>query len=85
MVQTRVYLDAVRWPFHQDSSMWMQWNYHKALATAAVMKAFREGGLNREGGKLGTIINVESVYPEVIQRKIKKRQRCMIYFTIKYF
>ena len=38
VIQTRSYLDAVRWPHHQDSAMWMQWNYYKALATAAVIK-----------------------------------------------
>lgn len=63
VVQTRVYLDGLRWPFHQDSGLWMQWNYHKALATAAVMEAYKKSGYQRQGCKFGTIINVETVYP----------------------
>ncbi len=63
VVQTRVYLDGLRWPFHQDSKVWMQWNYHKALATAAVMDAYKKSGMRRSGCKFGTIINVETVYP----------------------
>lgn len=63
VVQTRAYLDAVRWPFHQDSQMWMRWNYHKALATAAVMKAYKESGMKRPECRFGTIINVETAYP----------------------
>ncbi len=62
VVQTRVYLDGLRWPFHQDSAVWMQWNYHKALATAAVMDAYKKSGFRREDCKFGTIINVETVY-----------------------
>ena len=63
VVQTRCYLDAVRWPHHQDSGMWMQWNYHKALATAAVMDAYKRSGLKRRECKFGSIINVEMAYP----------------------
>jgi len=62
VLQTRAFLDAVRWPFHQDSGMWMQWNYNKALATAKVMEAYKKSGYKREGCKLGTIINVETAY-----------------------
>ena len=47
VIQTRSYLDAVRWPHHQDSAMWMQWNYYKALATAAVMDAYKNSGYKR--------------------------------------
>ena len=63
VVQTRVYLDGLRWPFHQDSKVWMRWNYHKALATAAVMDAYKKSGFKRPDCKFGTIINVEMVYP----------------------
>ena len=42
VVQTRVYLDAIRYPFEQNTKKWMQWNYHKALATAKVVKLFRK-------------------------------------------
>jgi beta-glucosidase len=31
VVQTRVYLDALRWPYEQNTSTWMQWNHHKIL------------------------------------------------------
>ena len=63
VVQTRVYLDAERWPFEQNSQTWMDWNYNKALATNRVMKVYKEGGYRIEGGKFGTIINVEMAYP----------------------
>ncbi|MGN0372877.1 MAG: glycoside hydrolase family 1 protein [Enterocloster sp.] len=61
--QTRAYLDALRWPFHQDSRVWMQWNYNKALATAAAAKAYKESGFKGPECKFGSIINVETVYP----------------------
>ncbi len=60
VVQTRIHLDALRYPFYQDSKAWMQWNYNKALATNMIMKIYKEGGYQ---GKFGTIINVETVYP----------------------
>ena len=63
VVQTRIHLDALRYPFYQDSQAWMQWNYNKALATNMVMKVYKEGGYRIEGGKFGTIINVETAYP----------------------
>lgn len=63
VVQTRIHLDALRYPFYQDSKAWMQWNYNKALATNKVMKVYKEGNYRKEGGKFGTIINVETVYP----------------------
>ncbi|STW46564.1 beta-glucosidase [Klebsiella pneumoniae] len=59
---TRVYLDALRWPYEQNTSTWMQWNYHKVLATASVVKRFRELGYSRDrrlhpqsGGDLPTL------------------------------
>ncbi|MEG0593064.1 MAG: glycoside hydrolase family 1 protein [Coprobacillus sp.] len=63
VVQTRIHLDALRYPFYQDSKAWMQWNYNKALATNMIMKAYKEGDFRIEGGKFGTIINVESAIP----------------------
>ena len=63
VVQTRVYLDSERWPFEQNTQTWMDWNYNKALATNRVMKVYKEGGYRIEGGKFGTIINVELAYP----------------------
>ena len=37
VVQTRIYLDALRWPFERDTDKWMAWNYNKALATNRAM------------------------------------------------
>ena len=58
--QTRVYLDALRWPYEQNTSTWMQWNHHKVLATAKVVKLFREKGYR---GSVGCILNPEVTYP----------------------
>lgn len=63
VVQTRIHLDALRYPFYQDSKAWMQWNYNKALATNMVMNIFKNAGYPAKGYKFGTIINVETVYP----------------------
>lgn len=63
VLQTRIFLDSERWPFHQDSQAWMDWNYNKALATNRAMKLFKEGGYAKDGGKFGSIINVEMAYP----------------------
>ncbi|KAA8999039.1 glycoside hydrolase family 1 protein [Affinibrenneria salicis] len=60
VVQTRVYLDALRWPYQQSTDTWMQWNHHKNLATAKVVKLFREKGYR---GTVGTILNPEVTYP----------------------
>jgi beta-glucosidase len=60
VVQTRVYLDALRWPYEQNTSTWMQWNHHKNLATAKVVKLFREKGY---AGTVGCILNPEVTYP----------------------
>lgn len=60
VVQTRVYLDALRWPYEQNTDKWMQWNHHKNLATAKVVKLFRDKGYS---GTVGTILNPEVTYP----------------------
>lgn len=60
VVQTRVYLDALRWPYEQNTHKWMQWNHHKNLATAKVVRLFREKGY---AGTVGTILNPEVTYP----------------------
>lgn len=60
VVQTRVYLDALRWPYEQNTNTWMQWNHHKNLATAKVVKLFREQSY---AGTIGTILNPEVTYP----------------------
>ncbi|QCR35139.1 glycoside hydrolase family 1 protein [Nissabacter sp. SGAir0207] len=60
VVQTRVYLDALRWPYEQNSATWMQWNHNKVLATARVVELFRRRG---QPGTLGVILNPEVTYP----------------------
>lgn len=60
VIQTRVYLDAIRWPHEQDTKKWMQWNHHKVLATAEAVEVFHEGDYS---GQIGSILNPEVVYP----------------------
>ena len=60
VVQTRVYLDALRWPYEQNTGKWMQWNHHKVLATAKVVKHFHDKGYR---GTVGCILNPEVTYP----------------------
>lgn len=60
VVQTRAYLDALRWPFEQNTKKWMQWNYNKILANAKVVKLYH--ALN-QGGKICIILNPEVTYP----------------------
>jgi len=60
VVQTRVYLDALRWPYQQSTDTWMKWNHHKNLATAKVVQLFRAKGYQ---GTVGTILNPEVTYP----------------------
>lgn len=63
VVQTRVYLDAIRWPFEQNTKKWMQWNYNKGLATAKAVKLFKEMELKEKyGAKIGVILNPEVTY-----------------------
>lgn len=63
VVQTRVHLDAIRWPFEQNTKKWMQWNYNKSLATAKVVRLFKQMQLKEKfGAKIGNIINPEVTY-----------------------
>ncbi|MED3791431.1 glycoside hydrolase family 1 protein [Niallia alba] len=62
VVQTRVYLDAIRYPFEQNTRKWMQWNYHKALATAKVVELFKQKQLHDHCAKIGVILNPEVTY-----------------------
>lgn len=78
VVQTRVYLDALRWPYEQNTSTWMQWNYHKVLATASVVKRFRELGYP---GTVGCILNPEVTYPRSRAPMTCARRRSTIYST----
>ena len=58
--QTRIYLDAVRYPHIVDPQQWMQWNYHKVLATAKTVAIYHQ---MNQGGKIGVIHNWEFAYP----------------------
>ncbi|WP_028273210.1 glycoside hydrolase family 1 protein [Atopococcus tabaci] len=60
VIQTRVYLDAIRWPHEQNTKKWMQWNHHKVLATAKVVRLFHEKEMD---GRIGIILNPEVTYP----------------------
>ena len=60
VIQTRCYLDAIRWPHEQNTKKWMLWNYHKTLASALAVNTYHEGGYN---GRIGCILNPEMVYP----------------------
>lgn len=60
VVQTRVFLDSIRWPYEQNTRKWMQWNYHKVLATAKVVSLFKSMEME---GKIGVILNPEVTYP----------------------
>ncbi|MGL5042915.1 MAG: glycoside hydrolase family 1 protein [Culicoidibacterales bacterium] len=63
VVQTRVYLDAIRYPFYQDTQIWMQWNFNKALATAKVIAVFHKGKYGaKNNAKIGTVLNPEQTY-----------------------
>lgn len=72
VVQTRVYLDAIRWPHEQNTKKWMQWNHNKVLATAKVVKAYKEGD---HEGRIGTILNPEVTYPRSSSEADKKAAR----------
>ncbi|MGM9974760.1 MAG: glycoside hydrolase family 1 protein, partial [Clostridiaceae bacterium] len=63
VIQTRVFLDSLRYPFIQDTKTAMQWNYNKILANAGAIKAFKEGGYNQGGGEIGIILNPDVCYP----------------------
>lgn len=78
VVQTRVYLDALRWPHEQNSKKWMLWNFHKTLATAKVIKLFREKGYD---GRVGCILNPEMVYP---RSSSKEDQAAAHYYDLFY-
>ncbi|MFJ5758546.1 glycoside hydrolase family 1 protein [Neobacillus sp. NPDC093182] len=63
VVQTRVYLDAIRYPFEQNTKKWMQWNFNKALATAKAVQLFKQKEYKeRYGSKIGVILNPEVTY-----------------------
>ena len=60
VIQTRVYLDAIRYPHEQDTRKWMQWNHHKVLATAKVVELYHRKNYD---GEIGVVLNPEVTYP----------------------
>ncbi|MGQ4679648.1 glycoside hydrolase family 1 protein [Paenibacillus polymyxa] len=62
VVQTRVYLDALRYPYEQNTRKWMQWNYNKTLATAKCVQLFKAKNYSQNGAKIGAILNPEVTY-----------------------
>ncbi|MGG4215019.1 glycoside hydrolase family 1 protein [Paenibacillus sp. FSL L8-0638] len=62
VVQTRVYLDALRYPYEQNTRKWMQWNYNKTLATAKCVQLFKVKNYSENGAKIGVILNPEVTY-----------------------
>lgn len=59
VVQTRVYLDAIRYPHEQNTSKWMQWNFNKVIATARAVEIYHR---NNYDGRIGAILNPEVTY-----------------------
>ncbi|OLF95807.1 glycoside hydrolase family 1 protein [Bacillus paralicheniformis] len=61
--QTRIFLDAIRYPYEQNTKKWMQWNFNKALATAKCVRLFHARKFDcLEGAKIGVILNPEVTY-----------------------
>ncbi len=60
VIQTRTYLDAIRYPHEQDTKKWMQWNYHKVLATSKVVEIYHRKNYD---GQIGIVLNPEVTYP----------------------
>lgn len=69
VVQTRCYLDSIRFPYVQNTKLWMQWNYNKVLATAKVVNLFKQ---KKYEGKIGIILNPEVTYPRSSEEHDKK-------------
>jgi beta-glucosidase/6-phospho-beta-glucosidase/beta-galactosidase len=86
VVQTRVYLDAIRYPFEQDTKKWVQWNFNKALATAKVVQLFKAMGLNEQyGAKIGVILNPEVAYARSSAKHDQKAARMFDLFFNRVF
>ncbi|CDQ38730.1 MULTISPECIES: glycoside hydrolase family 1 protein [Virgibacillus] len=86
VVQTRVYLDAIRWPFEQNTKKWMQWNYNKVLATAKAVKLFKQLKLKENhGAKIGVILNPEVTYARSTARHDQEAARMYDLFFNRIF
>ncbi|MGX7125780.1 glycoside hydrolase family 1 protein [Enterococcus viikkiensis] len=82
VVQTRCYLDALRWPHEQNTKKWMLWNYHKALATARAVEVYHQLDLP---GRIGCILNPEMVYPRSSSAEDQKAAEIYDLFFNKVF
>ena len=82
VIQTRVYLDAERWPYEQNTNKWMQWNHHKNLATAKVVELFRR---KHYQGSIGTILNPEVTYPRSSSKEDKQAAKMYDLFYNRVF
>lgn len=69
VIQTRVYLDAIRYPHEQNTKKWMQWNHHKVLATAKVAELYHRKNYD---GEIGIVLNPEVTYPRSSSQADKK-------------
>ncbi|TKI05945.1 glycoside hydrolase family 1 protein [Martelella alba] len=85
VVQTRVYLDAVRYPYEQNTHKWMQWNHNKILSTARLVELFERQGYRRAGGTLGVILNPEVTYPRSSARHDQEAARLYDLFYNRIF
>lgn len=55
--------EAIWYPFKADYKESVQWNYNKILANAKVVNLYKEKGYNKDGGKIGIILNAAPTYP----------------------
>lgn len=57
-------MEALWYPYKADTKTAMQWNYHKALASAKAIKLYHEHNYGEiVGGKIGINLNSAVVYP----------------------
>lgn len=83
VVQTRCYLDALRWPHEQNTKKWMLWNYHKALATARAVELYHQLDFD---GRIGCILNPEMVYSRSSSKEdIKAAKMYDLFFNKVFF
>ncbi|WP_073255809.1 glycoside hydrolase family 1 protein [Caldanaerovirga acetigignens] len=86
VIQTRAYLDAIRFPFVQDTKTAIQWSYNKILASAKAVEAYERGGYGRKiEGKIGIILNPEAVYPRSTAPHDLKAARIYDFFFNRIF
>ena len=57
------YLYEFHYPLIKDGKKAVQVMYNINLASAKAVEAFREGGYNKDGGKIGIILNLTPSYP----------------------